>query len=101
MLSSFRKVFCPTKEEQIKDLETVLKLHQDNLYHCSTCVFHILTDMPGFVTDYGSCRVNSPIFVEKVCGLKEIECAYYAEDVTEINRIKDLLKELKGENDDS
>ena len=97
MMSSFRKVFNPTKEELIESFETVSKLHQDNLYHCSTCAHHFLTDMPGFVTDYGSCRLNSPIFTEKVCGLRDIECPYYVEDITEVNRLKELLKDLKGE----
>ena len=97
-MSGFRKVFCPTKEEQIEKFEMLIKLHEDQLNHCSTCVFHTPTDMPGFVTDYGSCRVNSPIFAEKVCGLREIECRFYAEDVTEVNRLKELLMEyLKGE----
>lgn len=98
-MNSFRRIFHPTKEERIEDLKTVLKLHKDNLYHCSTCANHFLTDMPGFVTDYGSCCLNSPIFAEKVCGLREIECPFYVEDVTEVNRLKGLLKELKGEND--
>lgn len=98
MMSNFRKIFNPTKEQQIKDIETLIKLHEDQRNHCSTCVFHIPTSMPGFVTDYGDCRVNSPIFSEKVCGLKEVRCSYYVEDPTEINRLKKLLEGLKGEN---
>ena len=97
-MSSFRKVFHPTKEEQIESTEMLIKLHEDQLNHCSTCVFHIPTDMPGFVTDYGDCRVNSPIFAEKVCGLKEIKCPYYAEDVAGINRLEKILEDLKGGN---
>lgn len=100
MLADFRRVFFPTKEELIKDYERVLKLHNDQIGQCSTCVFHTPSEMPGFVTDYGDCQVNSPIFLEKVCGSKDIDCAHYAENVTTANELKLELKRLKGENDD-
>lgn len=100
MMGSFRKIFNPTKEEQIESIEMLIKLHEDQIGHCSTCMFHIPTDMPGFVTDYGECRVNSPIFAEKVCGLREIRCSHYVEDVTEINRLKSMLKKIEGRGND-
>lgn len=100
MLADFRKVFFPTKTELIEDYERAIDLHNKQIGHCSTCVFHIPTNMPGFVTDYGDCRVNSPIFTEKVCGLRDINCSYYAEDFTEISKLKSELGRLKGASDE-
>lgn len=99
-MSSFRKIFCPTKEELIENIEATIRIHKKCFNHCATCVFYIPTDMPGFVTDYGSCRLDCPIFSEKVCGHKDLKCSYYVEDVTEINRLEESLKDLKGENND-
>lgn len=98
MTVSFRKTFCPTKEEQIDTIEMLIKIHKSQFGDCSTCLFHLPTDLPGFVTDYGSCRMNSPIFAQKVCGLKDIPCICYAEDTKEIQKLQDMLKSLKGEN---
>lgn len=97
MMASFRETFFPTKEEQIKSLEKFIELHNEQIGHCSTCAFHEPTDAPGFVTDYGSCRADSPIFAKKVCGLEEIDCSSYEEDFSIINLAKDSLAELKGE----
>ena len=93
---SFRRIFNPTVEEQIESIKMLIKLHKKQLGHCSTCIFHIPTDMPGFVTDYGSCRANNPIFSEKVSGLKQIRCSFYAEDVSKINQLQKTLKGLEG-----
>ena len=93
MIASFRRTFLPTPEEQIQDLEMILKLHTEQIGHCSTCKNHISSDMPGIVTDYGSCNVDSPVFAAKVCGLRENTCPLYIEESVEpikreIERIK-------------
>ena len=93
MIASFRRTFLPTPEEQIEDLEMVLRFHTEHIGHCSTCKNHISSDMPGIVTDYGSCNVDSPVFSAKVCGLRENTCPLYIEESVEpikreIERIK-------------
>ena len=93
MIASFRRTFLPTPEEQIEDLEMVLRFHTEQIGHCSTCKNHISSDMPGSVTDYGSCNVESPVFAAKVCGLRENTCPLYIEESVEpikreIERIK-------------
>lgn len=93
MIASFRRTFLPTPEEQIQDLEMILKLHTEQIGYCSTCKNHISSDMPGIVTDYGSCNVDSPVFAAKVCGLRENTCPLYIEESVEpikreIGRIK-------------
>ena len=93
MIASFRRTFLPTPEEQIEDLEMVLRFHTEQIGHCSTCKNHISSDMPGIVTDYGSCNVDSPAFSAKVCGLRENTCPLYIEESVEpikreIERIK-------------
>lgn len=37
MIASFRRTFLPTPEEQIQDLEMILKLHTEQIGYCSTC----------------------------------------------------------------
>lgn len=93
MIASFRRTFLPTPEEQIEDFEMVLRFHTEQIGHCSTCKNHISSDMPGIVTDYGSCNVDSPVFAAKVCGLRENTCPLYIEESVEpikreIERIK-------------
>lgn len=94
-MASFRRVFSPTPEEQILDLEMLLQLHMDQIGHCSTCENLIPGDMPGFVTDYGSCRVGSLIFAEKVCGLRDEVCPMYKE--VSVAQIKREIEHLKQE----
>lgn len=103
MIASFRRTFLPTPEEQIQDLEMILKLHTEQIGHCSTCKNHISSDMPGIVTDYGSCNVDSPVFAEKVCGLSEETCPLYMEESVEpIKREIECIKQRcvqEGEED--
>ena len=40
MIASFRRTFLPTPEEQIQDLEMILKLHTEQIGYCSTCKNH-------------------------------------------------------------
>ena len=93
MIASFRRTFLPTPEEQIQEYEMVLRLHAEQLGHCSTCENHISSDMAGFVTDYGSCNVDSPVFAEKVCGLREETCPLYMEESVE--PIKEEIERIK------
>lgn len=81
MFSDFRRIFKPTKEERRQDLELFLKMHTNNIGRCSTCIHKIESHAPGFVTDYGSCDVKSPVFFKKVCAVgEEPKCPKYEED---------------------
>ena len=92
-MASFRRTFLPTPEEQIHDLEMVLRLHTEQIGYCSTCENYIASNMPGFVTDYGNCRVDSPVFAEKMCGIKDEKCSLYAEKSVE--PIKEEIERIK------
>ncbi len=83
MMIDFRRIFHPTAAEQIQDYELLLRLHKEQLGHCSTCANHIPSDMPGYVTDYGGCCVDSPLFAAKACGLKDEICLLYVESSVE------------------
>lgn len=96
MFADFRRMFFPTKEELIKDYKRIIKLHNNQIGQCSTCTHHIPTEEPGFVTDYGKCHVNSTLFLEKVCGLINVDCSYYIENIDEISKLKTELKKLEG-----
>lgn len=93
MMTNFRRTFFPTPEEQIQDLEMILRVHEGQIGKCSTCENHIPSDMPGFVTDYGKCKTGSPIFIEKVCGLKDESCPLYIEKSVE--PIKQKIERIK------
>lgn len=85
MMADFRRTFCPTPEEEAADLELLKRLHREQIGCCSTCVHHVSSNMPGFVTDYGECKVNSSLFYEKVCALsEEPECPDYKEEEIDI-----------------
>ena len=93
MIESFRRVFAPTPEEQIRDCEMLLELHTAQIGFCSTCANHIPSNMPGFVTDYGECRAGSSNFAAKVCSLEQLPCQQYSEEpvepiLREIERLK-------------
>lgn len=98
MFSDFRRIFKPTKEERKKDLELFLKMHTNNIGRCSTCIHKIESDAPGFVTDYGSCDVKSPVFFKKVCAIEEEpECPQYEEDTAYPELLKQQIKLLDVE----
>lgn len=97
MIASFRRSFFPTDEEKIERLEMLISLHEDQLNYCSTCIHYISSMMPGFVTDYGRCAKNSPIFEDKVCGNIKEHCPYYEEDTQSVERLHRMLEKLKGE----
>lgn len=102
MFASFRRIFKPTKEEQIQDLELILRLHSEQIGKCSTCENYIPTEMPGFVTDYGRCKARSPVFDHKVAtyGDPEPECSLYLESTDYIDDVKERISKLKGEIND-
>ena len=79
MMIDFRRIFRPTAAEQIQDYELLLRLHKEQIGQCSTCANHLPSDMPGHVTDYGECCVDSPLFAAKACGLKDEICPLYEE----------------------
>lgn len=90
-----RLIFPPTKEEQIRDLEMLMKFHQELIGHCSTCTNHIPSSMPGFVTDYGECKAEAEIFPAKVCGLTDDPCSMYAEDTEFVKDINLKIQQLR------
>ena len=61
---SFRKSFFPTPEE------------------------------PGFVTDYGGCRMGKAFFAEKACGLVDHVCDGYTEERGLVEWARARLAEL-------
>ena len=90
MSSKLRRIFNPTPEEQIQDYKFLLELHREQLGQCSTCANLITGDMSGVVTDYGICRINSPLFSAKVCGRTDKICSLYLE-----KSVKSLEQEIE------
>lgn len=97
----FRRVFNTTREEKISSLEHLLELHYERIGYCGTCRWYIGSDMPGFVIDYGSCKKKCDCFSKKVCGLKDITCSNYEENLENVNYIKEEIKKMKGEQNDN
>ena len=97
---SFTDIFCPSIEKQIEEAEGYLSIIYDarNRQECCVCEHFCppSASLPGFVTDYGSCKLGLDFFPEKVCGLSSIECGYFEYDDTEEKRVYDKIKELKS-----
>ena len=99
-MNRLRRAFCPTREERISDFEMLLRMHREQIGHCSTCTNYVSSNMPGFVTDYGKCKAEAEIFPDKVCGLTGDPCHSYVED-TEFEKdislkIQQLQKQDEG-----
>lgn len=65
MMYSFRKSFFPTPEEEAEMCRAAIKLHEEQIGDCSTCVNLDRSTEPGFVTDYGGCRMGKAFFCRK------------------------------------
>lgn len=98
MVINFDRIFKPTDEEIVEDLEMLLKIHRDQIGKCSTCEHYVSSSYSG---DYGECKKNMDYFEEKVCGLQKIECSEYIENTSiykiiyEKNRGKDKVYDCK------
>lgn len=94
MMGSFRRTFSPTPEEEAEMCLEAIRLHEEQIGHCSTCLNLEESTAPGFVTDYGNCRMGKKFFPEKVCGLTDCNCDGYVEDRETVGRARDRLEEL-------
>lgn len=99
MNSNFMKAFFPSKDDKIKYLEAVISLRETFRGECATCISYIGSDMPGFVTDFGSCKLNAECFYKKAPGFSNSDCPLYEEDVESINKLRNAVDKLKGEVD--
>lgn len=96
-MNRLKRIFCPTREEQISDLETLLRFHQELIGNCSTCSNQIpsRTRLPDFVTDYGECKAEAEMFPAKVCGLTDDPCPMYVEDTEFVKDINLKIQQLR------
>lgn len=62
MSNKIRRIFCPTPEEELEDVEKIAEIREALKGTCSACIHHEESDLPGYFTDYGRCRVGSPLF---------------------------------------
>lgn len=98
MGNSVRRIFSPTKEEEIEDLELYIRIHDNLIGSCSTCAHHTESTVPGFVTDYGECNKKYEKYLDKVVsGPNDIVCPLYEESTEHINNLKRQLESLKKE----
>ena len=67
-------------EEEAEMCRAAIKLHEEQIGDCSTCVNLDRSMEPGFVTDYGGCRMGKAFFAEKACGLVDHVCDGYTEE---------------------
>lgn len=93
----FNKIFNPTVDEQIKQYEQLLTLHNKHIGYCSTCVHYKPSQMPGFVEDYGECDLVLPSFPMKVISQKSTDCLYYKENTAQVEKLKEKIETLKKE----
>ena len=98
-MDKFRDIFHPSPERLLENYEFALEIHNNNIGKCSTCKYIIPPppDLPGFVTDYGECKLCKDIFPSKVCGLDDVDCDGYEEDIDSIVGIVEEINRLKGE----
>ena len=100
MICDFYEIFKPTPQQELDACRSMLKLHQELIGHCCTCIWYKGTDMPGFVTDYGECSINEPKFVDYVLrNLKDDvgPCANYKEDKKYAAELLEELDRLERE----
>lgn len=94
MMYSFRKSFFPTPEEEAEMCRAAIKLHEEQIGDCSTCVNLDRSMEPGFVTDYGGCRMGKAFFAEKACGIVDHVCDGYTEERGLVEWARARLAEL-------
>lgn len=93
---SFRKVFAPTKDEQIEMIEKYIYLHKKNINHCSTCTFYN-GDVIASVVEYpGKCMADSAVFFQKEFCAYAVDCPFYTHNDAELMNLVSKLKKLKG-----
>ena len=92
-MNKLQKIFNPTLDDRIEFFQKLVKCHRELLGDCATCTHYHESTMPGFVTDYGYCGVDNPVFDEKVLSHYPIICLRYEEDTRCIKELNRLLKE--------
>lgn len=81
-------------EEEAEMCRAAIKLHEEQIGDCSTCVNLDRSTEPGFVTDYGGCRMGKAFFAEKACGLVDHVCDGYTEERGLVEWARARLAEL-------
>lgn len=94
-MNKLRRLFCPTPEEEIEDLNRIILMHNEQISCCSTCGNYEGSTMPGFVTDYGRCKVNSSVFITKILNERTTTCDKYVENVSVVEEIKKRIQNLR------
>ena len=94
MKNKLRSIFCPTPQEKIKQYKAVIDRYCMDNGSCLSCMYHIppATDLPGFVTDYGECKLNLDIFAGKVCGLEDVKCESYSYNSWRESELRRLIR---------
>ena len=100
MMVDFDRVFNPTIKEQIEDLETALRIHNEAIKKkwCSTCKHWKAPpdNLPGFVENHGDCDFYHVVDATLNCSDYEIdeigEAQEYRKIKNEIDRLKRLSK---------
>ena len=96
----FNRVFNPTIKEQIENLETALRIHNEAIKKrwCSTCKHWKAPpdNLPGFVENHGDCTFNHTVDLTPKCADYEIN---KDDEEQERQRIKNELDRLKKLNE--
>lgn len=95
MSNHLKRIFKPSIEEEIADLESIISIYGSLIGECCTCIHHEETSLPGYYTDYGRCEIKSECFSKKVSGLNKIPCSNYCEDIDFTKGIRNRIRELE------
>lgn len=97
MMVDFDRVFNPTVEQQLEDLNTALRIHNEAIKKkwCSTCKHWTAPPrfLPGFVENHGDCTCNHVVDATPNC--YDYEFNKEAENKEELE-IKNRIAKLKG-----
>lgn len=93
-MCSFRKSFRLTPEEEAEVCRDEIRLHEERIGYCSTCINLIPSTGSGLVTDDEKCRLGKNFFKEKACCIVNHDCDWYVEDRAMVDRARARLVDL-------
>ena len=95
-MNKLKDMFGP--KGQLEELELYLRAHKETIGQCCTCIHHDAINKPGFVTDYGFCKLRLPWSDARIVAQNPEPCPQYEEASTE--ELEREIKRLRREVED-